>query len=112
MSETFLHYSVQPDEEKETKTKQSKFIKMLGAKKSPKEEKKEDTAAGYESDGSTDSKKGFSLFGKSKKPRAEYQAEIDELKLKLAAATSDLEVCKQKLDAWEGWAKRAPKYEI
>lgn len=80
--------------------------------KSPTKEEKKTADSGYESEGSVDSKgnKKTSWFGKSKKPRAEYQAEIDELKLKLAAATSDLETAKQKLDAWEGWAKRAPKY--
>ena len=76
-------------------------------------EEKKTADSGYESEGSVDSKgnkKTSSWFGKSKKPRAEYQAEIDELKLKLAATTSELETTKQKLDAWEGWAKRAPKY--
>ena len=84
---------------------------ILGKNKT---EEKKTADAGYESDGSAsvDSKgnKKSWFSGKSKKPRAEYQAEIDELKLKLAGAISELEETKQKLDAWEGWAKRAPRY--
>jgi hypothetical protein len=52
--------------------------------------------------------KGLSLFGAKKKPREEYQAEIDELKLTLAQVTADLGAAKSRYESLRRWALSPP----
>ena len=44
-----------------------------------------------------------------KKPRAEYQAEIDELKLKLVAVEDELATKTTQLDRFMNWARQMPR---
>ena len=63
-------------------------------------------------DGESDSESSVNLkkiFGfEKKKPRAEYQAEIDTLKVQLANAQEELERTKTKLNRYQQWARQAP----
>ncbi|VEU36251.1 unnamed protein product [Pseudo-nitzschia multistriata] len=43
-----------------------------------------------------------------KRPRAEYQAEIDELKLKLAALETEVLTKTNQLDAFQDWIRQIP----
>eukprot|EP00536_Pseudo-nitzschia_multiseries_P007851 jgi/Psemu1/305289/fgenesh1_kg.189_\ len=53
--------------------------------------------------------KGKNWLGQSvKRPRAEYQAEIDELKLKIAAIETELLTTTSKLNAFTEWMRQAP----
>ena len=60
--------------------------------------------------GSTAStKKTKTWLGKEvKRPRAEYQAEIDALKLKIASLETDLERCTVELQQFKDWVGMAP----
>ncbi|OEU14206.1 hypothetical protein FRACYDRAFT_269548 [Fragilariopsis cylindrus CCMP1102] len=44
-----------------------------------------------------------------KKPRAEYQAEIDELRLKLVAVEDELATKTTQLDRFLNWARQMPR---
>lgn len=44
-----------------------------------------------------------------KKPRAEYQAEIDELRLKLVAVEDELATKTTQLDRFMNWARQMPR---
>ncbi|MGK3759129.1 MAG: translation initiation factor IF-3 [Bacillariaceae sp.] len=48
------------------------------------------------------------LGQEKKKPRAEYQAEIDELKLKLVAVEDELATKTTQLNRFITWARQAP----
>lgn len=88
---------------------------VFGSKKDNKENVDAVPAAEVPADdasvGSTDSKgmKKSWFGGEKKKPRAEYQAEIDELKLQLAASNSELEETRAKLQSWQLWMRKAPR---
>jgi len=61
-------------------------------------------------DDSVDSKgvKKTWLGGEKKKPRAEYQSEIDTLKLKLVAAEHDLTMMANRVNKYKNWIRQAP----
>ena len=54
-----------------------------------------------------DSKNWLGL--EKKKPRAEYQAEIDELRLKLVAVEDELATKTTQLDRFLNWARQMPR---
>mmetsp|Transcript_8494 Transcript_8494/g.9885 ORF Transcript_8494/g.9885 Transcript_8494/m.9885 type:complete len:115 (+) Transcript_8494:158-502(+) len=61
-------------------------------------------------DDSVDSKgvKKTWLGGEKKKPRAEYQSEIDSLKLQLVATEHDLTIMTNKVNKYKTWIRQAP----
>lgn len=84
-------------------------------KKDPNKKEKKEKAERRGSDSSTtststgDKNNNKNWLGQEvKRPRAEYQAEIDELKLKLAAAESDLLTTTSQLTQFKDWARQAP----
>jgi hypothetical protein len=98
--------TAEPSSPKEKKGLFGKKVKDAPeSPKSPGKEKKLERQGSASSHGSA----GKSFWGaEKKKPRAEYQAEIDELKLKLAQANLDLDNVSSKYQALKGWAKSAP----
>jgi hypothetical protein len=67
------------------------------------------SAAGEKQPKTSSSSTNKNWLGKEvKRPRAEYQAEIDELKLKLAELESDLENKTDELQQFKDWVSMAP----
>ena len=101
--------------------KKSLFGSLKGSKKEkkskvPKEKKiKEKKAKNPAKDDDDTSVSSTGSYGKTwlgkekKKPREEYQAEIDELKLKLAAVEGELSSKTMELQRFKNWANQAPR---
>ena len=91
------------------KTKKSFFGSSNNSKKemAPPEQAKASDDGSVSSTAST--KKTKTWLGKEvKRPRAEYQAEIDALKLKIASLETDLERCTVELQQFKDWVGMAP----
>ena len=70
---------------------------------------KDDSDASEVSSGPPKTKSNKNWLGKEvKRPRAEYQAEIDALKLKLAEVELDLENKTNELKQFKDWVSMAP----
>mmetsp|Transcript_27173 Transcript_27173/g.58191 ORF Transcript_27173/g.58191 Transcript_27173/m.58191 type:complete len:107 (+) Transcript_27173:120-440(+) len=97
--------------EKEKSSKKS-FFSGKGSKKEkePNEKKEKAVRGGSDSSvASTSLEKSKNWLGQEvKRPRAEYQAEIDELKLRLAAIEADLESKTIELTQFKDWVRLAP----
>jgi len=115
--------SIKKNESKEEKLarKQAKKEQKQKEKEQKKREAKENKPVDVdESDSTSNASAGTSslknLFGfESKRPRAEYQAEIDNLKYELEMATSnlrqvtaELQQTQGKLNRFQSWARSAP----
>ena len=73
------------------------------------EEKKEGSDDGSVASHKKSSPKATNWLGKEvKRPRAEYQAEIDELKLRIAEIEADLENKTVELQQFKDWVGMAP----
>ena len=83
--------------------------KSLSKKDSLSDEKKDDCDVSVVSSGPSKAKSNKNWLGKEvKRPRAEYQAEIDALKLKLAEMETDLENKTIELKQFKDWVSMAP----
>jgi mannitol-specific phosphotransferase system IIBC component len=113
--------NVSESETKEEKLarKQAKKEEKKREKEQKKQAKKSNDRTPVDTDDSSNASGASSLrniFGlEKKKPRAEYQAEIDELKYQLdmantnlSRATSQLQQAQHKLNRFENWARSAP----
>mmetsp|Transcript_8924 Transcript_8924/g.21790 ORF Transcript_8924/g.21790 Transcript_8924/m.21790 type:complete len:104 (-) Transcript_8924:352-663(-) len=88
--------------EKDTSPSKNKSFFKKGSKKE-KSDKSDDCSI------SSTSEKNKNWLGQEmKRPRAEYQAEIDELKLKLVALETELLTTTSKLNAFKEWMRQAP----
>ena len=81
--------------------------KVAPPKSPPKEQKEEPDGDSVASPDGVKAKKNW-LGKDAKRPRAEYRAEIDELKLKLAALESNLESKTVELNQYKDWMSKAP----
>jgi hypothetical protein len=81
-------------------------------KKLAKEQSKKDYGGPCSTDGESDNESAGSfkkMFGfQKKKPRAEFQAEIDDLKVQLANTQEELERARNKVNRYQQWARQAP----
>ena len=89
----------------------SSTMKSLFGSKKGAEEKKDgsDDGSVASTSSTTNNKKATNWLGKEvKRPRAEYQAEIDELKLKIAGLEADFERTTIELQQFKDWVGMAP----
>jgi thymidylate synthase len=95
-------------EEKQAIKKAKKEQKKLAKEQSS----KKDYGGPCSTDGESDNESAGSfkkIFGfEKKKPRAEYQAEIDDLKIQLANTQAELERARTKVNRYQQWARQAP----
>ena len=105
----------------EAATEKKGFFSKLSTKKSAddyiekcpqkKPDKKASKKGGEVSDDDSVDSKGVKktwLGGEKKKPRAEYQTEIDSLKLQLVATEHDLTIMTNKVNKYKSWIRQAP----
>mmetsp|Transcript_27193 Transcript_27193/g.59874 ORF Transcript_27193/g.59874 Transcript_27193/m.59874 type:complete len:114 (-) Transcript_27193:228-569(-) len=85
-----------------------KFKKGSKKEKASKPLKESNDKSDDSSTASTNEKSKNWLGQEMKRPRAEYQAEIDELKLKFAAMETDLLIKTNELNAFKDWIRDAP----
>ena len=96
--------------EKDTSPSKNKGKSKKGTKKekAPKPLKEINDKSDDSSTASTNEKSKNWLGQQVKRPRAEYQAEIDELKMKFAAMETDLLIKTNQLNAFKDWIREAP----
>jgi hypothetical protein len=113
LSKTFFgSFSKSGEDQLSKDEKQALKAAKKEQKKREKEQKKKDYGGPVSTDGESDSESLGSfkkmLGFEKKKPRAEYQAEIDELRVQLANAHGELERTQTKLNRYQQWARQAP----
>jgi hypothetical protein len=95
---------------KEGKPKKEKKVKEKKVKKNAgggDDDDNDDDSSVCSTTSNGDSKNWLGL--EKKKPRAEYQAEIDELRLKLVAVEDELATKTTQLDRILNWARQMPR---
>ena len=91
---------------KEGKPKKEKKVKEKKVKNNADDNDNDDSSV-CSTTSNGDSKNWLGL--EKKKPRAEYQAEIDELRLKLVAVEDELATKTTQLDRFLNWARQMPR---
>jgi outer membrane protein OmpA-like peptidoglycan-associated protein len=109
----FSSFGLRGDTELTKEEKEAKKQAKKEQKKTAKEMKsKADYGGPCSTDGESDNESSGSsrnLFGfEKKKPRAEFQAEIDDLKIQLANSQLELERARTKINRFQQWARQAP----
>jgi len=99
----FSSLSSKKDQNPDAYLKKCPQKKVEKAKKEKKGGNDDDSVSSVNSSG----EKNF-LGMEKKKPRAEFQAEIDELKLKLVAEENEVAMLTNQLNRYKNWVRQAP----